>query len=865
LAVFTFSVKSQVEEKPDSVPVNNVALPTDSIPIKKKKESDIKSPIKYSSNDSMMFWVKKKMIYAYGEAKLSMEENELDAGHIRMNIDSNYLYAEPLINKKGEKTGVPVFKQGDDKYQINTIKYNFKSKKGLVTDVITEQGGGYLHAKTTKMQPNKEIHISDGKFTTCDAAHPHFYMQLTKAKVIPDKKIISGPFYFVISDIPLPVGLPFGYFPNQKKKSSGFILPGYREETRRGFGLEQGGYYLALSDYVDLTVRAEIWTSGSWGVDLSSNYKKRYRYSGNFNLSYKEIIESQKGLDDYKRNSTFAVRVNYARDQKANPTSTFNTNVNFMSSKFRQYESYNPNDFANNTTSSSIAYTKRWPGLPFNFSANMSATQNLTSKSISLELPSLALNMKTMLPFKRKVSSGNPRWYEQISVGFSSNLKNSLSIGDSMLFTKEAINRMNNGLRYSVPVSTSIKLLKHFRLNPSINYTGRVYTSYLEQKWDPDENEYVADTIRGLRHVYDYGFSSPLNTTLYGLFQFKKGPIAAIRHVMSPSIGFSYRPDFGQEKYGYYQADLNDSLNRDLFNVYRNGVYGTATPGKSGSITFGLDNNFEMKTVSKDTAEKFKKIVLLQSLRIGTSYNLAADSLNWSDISIGASTRLLKQISVTYNGNIELYMLDSLGYKQNKMYIKEKGVIGHFNRNSIALSGSINSDTFKKKKAKSQEGQDTGDDNEFTDEMGADLLQQEIPGMENKDKDKDEEKVPADEYSFKMPWSVNLTYSFSSSKFFNRTLKDFETKNTQTLNTSMNLTLTQKWRISGSMHFDLEAKKLVNTNWSISRDLHCWEMSFNFTPFGTYTSYAFRINVKSSMFQGLEYKKQSSWRDNVSF
>jgi lipopolysaccharide assembly outer membrane protein LptD (OstA) len=838
----------------------------DSLPV--ASESDIKSPIKYSAKDSMMFSVKTKMIYAYGGAQLGMEEMHLNAGFVKMHMDSNFIYAEAYKNKEGELVEPPVFKQGNEEYRIKTIKYNFKSQKGIVTDVITQQAGGILHSKTTKMHPNKEIHIADGKFTTCDADHPHFYLRLTKAKVIPEEKIVTGPFHFVISDIPLPIGLPFGYFPNSETRTAGIIIPKFTEERRRGFGLEQLGYYQPINDFVDLTAFAEIWSGGSWGIDLSSNYKKRYRYSGSFFISYKEVIDSEKGLPDYSKSNNFWVKLNYNRDSKASPTSTFGASLNFGSSKFRQYESSDPRVNANNSTSSNITYSKTFPN--FSLSANISGTQNLTTGLLSLELPSLTFNMtKRLKPFQKKVPSGKKRWYEETQIGFSSSMRNSLNIKDSLLFTKKALENMSNGINYTIPISTNIKLFKYLNLSPSINYSGKIYTKQLVQVPDTaivngeiiNLKEFRTDTVSRLGHVYDFSFSTPLSTTIYGLIQFEKGPIAAIRHVMSPSIAFSYKPDFGQSLWGFYEKDKNDSTNQKLFSKYY-GIFGTAPTGKSGTISFGLGNNLEMKTHSKDTTEKYKKIMLLQSLNIGTSYNMAADSIRWSNVSISAGTRLLKQISVNYSGAIDLYMRDKNGITINKMYLKEKKKLGHYTQHSISLSGSIDSETFKKKKtepsnqSKNQDPLSDFDDN----------LRPTGSNTTDKQKAKQETKTDADGYDFNIPWNVSVNYTFNNNRnTFNPKTQSFDITNNQSASLSGNLSLTKKWKINGSVYFDLEAGKVANTNWGINRDLHCWEMSFNFTPFGAYQSYSFRIAVKSSLLQGLEYKKQSSWRDNFAF
>ncbi|MDF1550169.1 MAG: putative LPS assembly protein LptD, partial [Bacteroidales bacterium] len=802
--IITYNANAQHIIESDSLKSAQDSVTTDSVKIVPQNESDIKSPISYSAKDSMMFDLKTKMIYAYGEAKLGMDDMKLDAGYVIMNIDSNYLYAEAILDEKGVESGKPVFTQGGTEYKIKTIRYNFKSKKGMVTDVVTEQGGGFLHGGKTKMQPNKEIHLIDGKFTTCDADHPHFYIQLTKAKVVPEKKIVTGPFYFVISDIPLPLGLPFGYFPNQQNRTSGIIIPSYGEEKRRGFFLQQGGYYWAISDYVDLTVLGDIYTSGSWTINARSNYKKRYKFSGNFDINYQEVIQGEKNVDEnYSKNSLFWVKLNYARDSKANPTSTFNASLNFGSSKSRSYNSNNPADFANNNASSSIAFTKTFPGTPFNFSANISATQNLTTGAVNLDLPTVAFNMNKQFPFKRKVAVGSKRWYEQISVGFSSNLKNSINIGDSLLFTEEALKRFENGFQYKIPINTSIKVLKYLNLSPSISYNGRIYTNSLIQRPlylnDSLTNTY-ADTITGFGHVYDFAFSAPLGTKLYGKLNFKKGKIAAIRHVMSPSIGFSYRPDFGQPEWGFYEQNLNPEDPNRFFSTYGNGVYGTAPLGKSGNVNFSLGNNFEMKTHSKDTTEEFKKIVLLNSLNFGTSYNIAADSLNWAPLTISANTKLLKQINVTYSSSVDLYKIDpATGRTINELYLSKDNVLGHMTRSSVTLSGSINSDTFKKKGKKENE---TENSNTGTDENNTGL--EGLNGMPKKGtKNQSEQETPVGEYNFKIPWnlSINYSYSYSSTKFDTKT-QEWEPTITQTANLNGSLSLTQKWKFSGSLSYD---------------------------------------------------------------
>ncbi len=858
----------------DSVRVDSTSLV--------QPESDIKSPITHSAKDSMLFSLSKKKVYSYGEAKLNMDDLNLNAGYINIDMNSGVVFADAIINEKGEREQSPIFKQGGKEYKIKTIRYNTKTKKGLVTDVMTQESGGYLHGGRTKIQPNKEIHILGGKYTTCDAEHPHFYINLSRAKVIPEKKTVTGPFWFVISDIPLfPVGLPFGFFPNQSNRRSGIIIPSYGEEKRRGFFLQNLGYYWAAGKNVDFTFYGSVFTSGSWTLKAQSRYKKRYKYSGNFDISYQKVIEGESDIaKDYTNTTMFWVKLNYTRDAKANPTSSFVVNLDFGSSKSRSYNSYNPSSFANNNANSSIAYTKTFPGTPFNLSANIRATQNLTSRRVDLDLPTLTLNMNRQFPFKRKKAVGSKRWYEQISVGFNSQLSNKISTVDSMLFDQSSINKFQNGLRYSIPISTSLKVLKHFNLSPSFNYQGRVYTNKLRQRpvYGYDKNgefgilETYNDTVPrnslGLFHIYDFSFSAPLSTKVYGIREFKKGRIAAIRHVASPSISFNYRPDFGRPNWGYYTQDIlyPDDPDR-LFSTYGNGIYGTAPRGKSGSIGFSLDNNLEMKVHSADTSQKMKKIVLLNSLRFGSSYNLAADSMNLSPISVSANTRLFKKISVTYNGLIDVYKPNTqLGgsAKINELYWKDRK-LGHLANSSITLSGSVNSQTFKKQKKKEQKGENKQNNN--SDNMGLGLNRKDGKIIAGKQNDKNSvagNNEPT--YNFKIPWNLNISYSFRYNN--NNYIKEdhkFKSQIAQMINVNSNFTLTPKWTITAGGTYDFTAKKLTYTNVNISRDLHCWQMSFNFIPFGTYKSYHFRINIKSSMFQGLEYKKQESFRDNFEF
>ncbi len=872
LFVTTQNTVAQIDTvKIDSLRIGQDSIPADSSRIEDPNKGMVKTPIEYSARDSMMISLKTKMIYSYGEANIKMDEMNLDAGFIKVDMDSDYISAKPLINEEGEEEENPKLQLESDNYDVDSMIYNLESKKGIIYGVITEQAGGFLHGSKTKIQPNKDVHIYNGKFTTCDAKHPHFYIELKKLKIIPEKRMVSGPFYFVLADIPIPVGFPFGLFPSHRENQSGIIMPTYGEEKRRGFFIQNGGYYFTINDHVDMAVTGEMFTNGSWGVNLRSQYKKRYKFAGNLNFNYQKLVESEPDLPDYSTSTQFRVVLNYRRDAKANPTSTFNTALNFSSSKYNRYNFTNPNNFANNNTSSSISYTKNWPGKPFNFSANMSMNQNLRQKNVSLQLPTITFNMNKQFPFKKKFPQGKAKWYEKVSVGFNSNLKNSLNIGDSLLFTEEAVDKMENGFMYTVPVSVSAKLLKHIIFSPSLNYKGRVYSKYFDQSYhdeifdDAGESIRAAgfykDTLANLNHIMDFSAAGSFSTTLYGQVQFKKSRVAAIRHVLKPTASISFRPDFGEERWDYYRTDstrltYDDSDTSQMYPFYNSnynrfyGMYGYPAEGESGTISLGLSNNFEMKVHSKDTSEEFKKIVLIENLRFGTSYNIAADSMNWSNISVSATTKFFKKLSFQYSGMVDLYKRASDGSRINTTYLEDDGVLGHLNSSSISLSGSLKSDMFSRNKDNEKENAGKKGKNQ----------------SKSEDSDSDSENNSDNEYNFKAPWNMNIRYSFryTSTKYNTETQK-FESVFTQTLNTTGSLTLNEKWKVGARFDYDVQKRELAFWSMNFSRDLHCWDMSFNFVPFGTYQSYTFRIAIKSSILQGLEWTKQNSWRDNIDF
>lgn len=799
------------------------------------KQSSIKEPVTYSAKDSMMFSMPKRKIFMYGESKVKSEGIELESAHIEVDFDEDYVFAEGMIDTTtGEVFGDPFFKDGKDEFVAKSIKYNFVTKKGLVTDVITEQAEGYLHGELTKMYPNKHVHIKNGKYTTCDHDPPHYYIKLTKAKVIPGEKIVSGPLYMVIADVYTPLVLPFGYFPSQSENTSGILMPTYGEEKRRGFFLKGLGYYWAINDNMNLAVTGDYYTYGSWGVNMGANFKKRYKYSGNLIASYQRNAESFKGLSDYSDARSFWIRAGYSQDSKANPFSTFSANLNFGTSNYRELNSTTVEDLTNSTTSSSVSYRRSFPNTPFNLTASANATQNTLTKSISMSAPTVALSMNKVYPLKKFAKKN--KFVKNLNFNTNVNFNNTLSVGDSILFTPKALDEMQYGLKYTLPVSSSFTLLDYLTFSPNFSYTGRVYPNYINKRFIPNStntaDSLVTDTLNQLTHVFDFNTGISMSTALYGMVDFKKGPIKALRHVVKPSVSFSYRPDFSDPRWGFYQLDPADTINYERrYSETANGIFGTPSGGKSGSLSFSLGNTFEMKTRNlKDSTKNNQKISLLQALNFSTSYNLSADSLKWSAISVQARTTIFKKVNLNLSSGFDPYVVDdSTGITLNKFEMTENGRIARFQNARLTVSGGIDQNTFMNENRKARR----------------DALNQNT------------NYAP-----FDLPWSVSINYSLAYLKNrYNTIIKDFDSDITQTLSTGFQITPTKKISLGINTGYDFDAQEFTSTTFSIRRDLHCWQMSFSAVPFGRLQSYSFRINVKSSIFEGLEYKREQRFSD----
>ena len=821
----------------------------------------IEAPINYDASDSIIVSFDGQKVFLYNEASVTYQQIELTAYFIELDLETKEVYAEGLIDSTGELVQKPIFKDGSQEFESKTLRYNFDTEKGIITEVVTEQGDGFFHSERTKKISKDAFLAKRGKYTTCDAEHPHFYLHLTKAKVISNKKIITGPAYMVLEDFPIyfPV-IPFGYFPNSPTYSSGVLIPAYGEEQNRGFFLRDGGYYWAAGQYFDLAVRGDIYSKGSWASKIHTNYRKRYKFSGSFDFKYNMNVYGERGQDTYKRTPQFAVTWSHSQDAKANPNQSFSASVNFSTSGYDKQNSLSAQNYLRNQKQSSISFTKKIENTPFNVSLNFRHSQSSVDTTISLSLPEMTFSMAKVYPFRKKNRTGTPKFYEKFGINYTGNLRNSITAKEYDLLQTSFAKDWKNGIKHTVPIALpSFNLFRYFNMSPSFSYNEKWYFkklnyTYVEgETFDhfvPNVAENVRiDTLTGLNRVFDYSYSLSASTNIYGMFMplNPNSKIKGIRHKITPSFSFSYRPDFGQDRFGYYQQVRTDSTgNTDFYDVNYGGVYG-ASPGRgaSGSISLSVNNNLEMKvldtkdTTKTDAEQKFKKVKIIDNLSFGTSYNLIADSLNMTPIGIRARTTIAG-VSINLGGTLDPYEVNDKGRQIHKyVWNTRKGIgkLGRLTRANLSFGMS-----FRSKKG----------------EKEAD---------ENKELIEEQNVLPGDysNYSdFNIPWDFGFDYSFNYSgpQVPNPQTESQKAKFTQTLGFRGNLNLTEKWRISMNTNFDIMAREFSFTTFSVNRDLHCWDMAFNFVPFGYMKSYSFTINARSSMLKDLKLQKRQSHYDN---
>ena len=860
--------------------LRNDSIPVDTLAAKKKDGLD--APVTYEATDSIVF-TQNGYAHLYGNSKVNYPQAELTAAVITMNMDSSTVYAHGVEDSLGVMQGTPVFKDGETPYETNTIRYNFKSKRGIISNVVSQQGEGYVTGNNAKKGTGNEMYMKDGKYTTCDNhEHPHFYMQMTYAKVRPKKNVVTGPAYLVVEDVPLPLAVPFFFFPFSSSYSSGFLMPTYMDDSSRGFGLTDGGYYFAISDQMDLKLRGDIFTKGSWALNAESNYVKRYKYSGLFQASYQVTKTGDKGLPDYSVSKDFKIVWSHRQDAKANPNSTFSASVNFSTSSYELSNIgnlYNSQAMTQNTKTSSISYTRSFPDQKLTISATSNIAQTMKDSSVSVTLPDLTISLSNVYPFKRKKAVGEERWYEKISVRYTGRFKNSINTKDYLLFKSNLIKDWENGMQHEIPISATFTLFKYFNLTPSVNYTERWYTRKITKGWDETTSREVnTDTIYGFHRVYNYNASLGLNTKIYGMYKpiFLPKKAIQIRHVITPSISLNAAPDFTTSRYGYYDTyyrpNSNGTQDTVKYSYYANQMFGVPSGGKQGNVTFSISNNLEMKY--KDKNDSIKKVSLIDELGASLSYNMAATTRPWSDLTLNARLKLTKSYTFSMSSTFKTY-----GYKfdeQGNVVDNDRtewsyGRFGIFQGYSSSFSYTFNNDTWKKVKAfftgekEEGEGKEGGEGTE-TDETteGEETASGGLPSK------KKTEKAAVDEdgyMAFKMPWSINVNYGFGitedRSAEINKKKMRYPYKYTQNLSINGNIKISNKWAISFNSGYDFDAKEIVQTAFNITRDLHCFSMSASLSPFGRWKYYNFTIRANASILQDLKWEQRSQTQSNI--
>ena len=855
-------------EKTDSLHRDSVALDSlgmDSLAVDTtKKKEPLDAPVIYEASDSIVF-TKDGYAHLYGEGKVNYRNIELTSAVITMNMDSSTVFAKGVADTTGVETGTPIFKDGETPYESKIMRYNFKTKKGFINNIVTQQGEGYVTSEEGKKGADDEIYMRHGKYTTCDNhEHPHFYLRLSMAKVRPKKNVVFGPAQLVVEDVPLPIAVPFGFFPFNSSYSSGFIMPTYGDEMNRGFYLRDGGYYFAISDQMDLKVLGEIFTKGSWGLSAASNYNKRYKFSGSFNASYLVTKTGEKNMPDYSVSKDFRIQWSHRQDAKANPNSSFSASVNFATSSYDRSSLsslYNPQQYSQNTKASSVSYSRNFPEIGLNISSTFNITQNTRDSSLSMTLPDVNISLNRIYPFKRKKSVGDERWYEKISLQYTGSITNSISTKDNLLF-KTPLTQWENGMQHKIPVSATFNLFKYINIVPSFNYTERWYLRKVKQSYDPSpaSTDHVKrDTINGFNRLYDYNLSLQMNTKLYGMYKplFMKSKELQIRHVFTPTVSYTYTPDFGKSRYGYYDTytytDEDGEVRTVEYSPYEGAVYGYPGKNMSQNISFSVDNNIEMKMKSDKDTTGYKKISLIDQLGASLSYDVA--NKRWSDLSMNLRLKLTKSYTFNMNASFATYAYEFdengnvvVGDRTEWSY----GRFGRFQGYSGSFSYTLNNDTFKKLFGKKEEDE-KNKDNKGKEENEDEETDEETEEQNNNSNMRKTEKasVDSDGYlAFKFPWSVSLSYSYSiredRSKDINIKTMRYPYSLTHSLNVSGNFKIGSRWNMTYSTGYDFTSKEMSMTTLNITRDLHCFNMSCGLV-FGPFTSYNFSIRANSSM------------------
>lgn len=852
--------------------------------INRKKSGALDAPVTFSSEDSMVYDAKSKVARLYGNSNVKYQNMDLSSDRIQMSLDSSLVRATGTADSTGVISGTPVFTMGQDKYESDTMAFNFKTKKGFIYNVYTEQEDGYLSSQHSKRDSSGVLYLEHGRYTTCDQPHPDFYIALSRAKVRPGKDVVFGPAYLVVADVPLPLAIPYGFFPFTKSYSSGFIMPSYGDESSRGFYLRDGGYYFAMSDKWDLKLLGEIYTKGSWGLSVASNYRKRYRYNGSFFFSYQNTKNGDKGMPDYTEQTSFKLQWSHRQDPKSNPFSSLSASVNFASTSYERNNlnsMYNPQSYTQSLRTSSVNWSTSFSSLGMTISGSANLSQNMIDSTVSLTLPDLNISVSRFYPFKRKHMAGKERWYEKISMSYTGQFSNSIDTKEDKLFKSNLIKDWRNAFQHNIPINANFTLFNYININPSFNFTDRMYSNKVMKSWDEQAQTERADTTYGFYNVYNWSMSIGASTKMYGFWVPSKkifgDKIQAIRHVLTPQVTFSYAPDCGSRYYETYQkTDADGNVSLVEYSPFENGLFNVPSRGKTGSVTFDLSNNIEMKVKSDKDSTGYKKLSIIDELGFNMGYNMAAKEKPWSNLTVRLRLKWWKNYTFNLNAVFATYAyeLDDNGrpYVSNHTEYS-KGRFGRFQGLSQNISFTLNPEKLKKWFGGGNDEEDATEDDNNTEDDDTGIESNVDDDMVNgqngaRKKNAGKAETDADGYmKFSMPWSLTFGYGITmrentSGKFNTKTMR-YPYAFTQTLNFSGNIRISDGWNISFSSGYDFENHDLSMTTASLSRDLHCFNMSCS-VVLAPYTSYnfSFRCNA-ATLTDALKYDKRSGYSNAV--
>ena len=852
--------------------------------INRSKSIGLDAPVYFSSEDSLVYDAKNKQAKLFGNSDVKYENMNLISDRMQMSLDSSVVYATGSADTTGKIKGRPIFTMGEDKYESDTIACNFKTKRAFINNVYTEQQDGFLSSQQSKRDSSGVLYLQHGRYTTCDREHPDFYIALSRAKVRPGKDVVFGPAYLVVADVPLPLAIPYGFFPFTKSYSSGFIMPTYGDESSRGFYLRDGGYYFAINDKWDLKLLGEIYTKGSWGLSVASNYNKRYRYSGSFYFSYQNTKNGDKGMPDYAQQTSFKIQWSHRQDSKANPFSSLSASVNFATTSYERNNltsMYNPQSYTQSLRTSSVNWSSTFSSIGMTLSGTANLSQNMRDSTISLSLPDLNISVSRFYPFKRKHMVGKERWYEKISMSYTGHLSNSIDTKEDLLFKSDLVNDWRNGFQHNIPINANFTIFDYININASLSFTDRMYSNKILKSWNTATQTEVVDTLHGFYNVYDWRLSLGMSTKLYGMFKpspkFLGGKILALRHVITPTVTFNYAPDFSTANYGYYDSyqktDADGNVTLVQYSPYERGMFGVPGKGKTGSFTFDLGNNIEMKIKSDKDSTGYKKISIIDELGLSMSYNMAAKERPLSDLTMRIRLKWWKNYTFNMNAVFATYAyeLDENGRPYVGTHTEYgRGRFGRFQGMSQNFSFTLNPEKLKKLFGRSDDKDDTNNENDETDntDIETNVDEDMVRGQKGAKRNTGKAETDEDGYmKFSMPWSLTFGYGITmrenTSGRFNTNTMRYPYKFTQNLNFSGNVRISDGWNISFSSGYDFEDHDISMTTASLQRDLHCFSMSCS-VVLAPYTSYnfSFRCNA-ATLTDALKYDKRSGYTNAV--